>query len=40
MRSVNAFILMSDGVSKELSMSSKSLSESRECVIEVYIDNQ
>ncbi len=31
---------MSDRVSKELSISAKSLSESRECFIEVYIDNQ
>jgi len=31
---------MSDGVSKELGASAKSLSESRECFIEVYIDNQ
>jgi hypothetical protein len=31
---------MSDRVSKELSVSSKSLSESRECIIEVYMDNQ
>ncbi len=30
---------MSDGVSKELSMSAKSLSESRERFIVVYIDN-
>jgi hypothetical protein len=33
-RSVNTFILTSDRVSKELS--AKSLSESRECIIEVY----
>ncbi len=38
--SVNAFILTSDRVSKELSASAKSLSESREWFIEVYIDNQ
>ncbi len=31
---------MSDRVSKELSASTKSLSESRECFIEVYIDNR
>jgi hypothetical protein len=31
---------MSDRVSKELSASAKSLSESRECFIEVYIDKQ
>ncbi len=31
---------MSDRVSKELSASAKSLSESRECIIEVYINNQ
>jgi len=31
---------MSDMVSKELSPSSKGLSESRECLMEVYIDNQ
>ncbi len=30
---------MSDRVSKELGASAKSLSESRECFIEVYIDN-
>jgi hypothetical protein len=30
---------MSDRASKELSVSSKVLSESRECIIEVYIDN-
>ena len=33
-------MLTSDRVFKELSVSSKSLSESRECVIEVYIDNR
>jgi len=31
---------MSDRVSKELSASAKSLSDSSECFIEVYIDNQ
>jgi hypothetical protein len=31
---------MSDRVSKELSESSESLSGSRECVIEEYIDNR
>jgi hypothetical protein len=31
---------MSDRVSKELSARAKSLSDSRECFIEVYIDNQ
>ncbi len=31
---------MSDRVSKELSASAKSKSDSRECFIEVYIDNQ
>ncbi len=31
---------MSDRVSKELSASAKSLSKSRECFIEVYIDNR
>jgi len=31
---------MSDKVSKALSASAKSLSESRECIIEVYIDNR
>jgi hypothetical protein len=31
---------MSDRVSEELSMSAKSLRQSRECFIEVYIDNQ
>jgi hypothetical protein len=38
-RSINAFILMSDRVSKELSASAKCLSD-RECFIEVYIDNR
>ncbi len=37
---MNTFILMSDRVSKELSASTKSLSESRECFIEVYINNR
>ncbi len=31
---------MSDRVFKELSGSAKSMSESRECIIEVYIDNR
>jgi hypothetical protein len=31
---------MSDRVSKELSASAKSLSKSKECFIEVYINNQ
>ncbi len=31
---------MSERVSKELSASAKSLSESRECFIEEYIDNR
>jgi len=31
---------MSDRVSKELSASAESCSKSRECFIEVYIDNQ
>jgi hypothetical protein len=31
---------MSDRVSKELSASAESWSKSRECFIEVYIDNQ
>ncbi len=31
---------MSDRVSKALSASTKSLSESRECFIKVYIDNR
>jgi hypothetical protein len=38
-RDVKAFILMSDRVSKELSTSAKGLSESRQCFIELYIDN-
>ena len=36
----NAYILTSDKVSKELSASTKSLSESTEWFIEVYIDNR
>jgi hypothetical protein len=35
-----AFVLMSDSVSKELSASTKILSKSRECFLEVYINNQ
>jgi hypothetical protein len=31
---------MSDRVSKELSASAKSLSKSRECFVEVYINNR
>ncbi len=39
-RNINTFILTSDRVSKELSASAKSLSKSRECFIDIYIDNQ
>jgi hypothetical protein len=39
-RSINAFILTSDRVSKELIMSCKSLRESRGCVIEMNIHNR
>ncbi len=40
MRSINAFIKTSDRVSKELSTSTTSLNDTRECFIEVYINNQ
>ena len=39
-KSVNAFILMSDRVSKVRSASAVSKVWSRECFIEEYIDNQ
>ena len=39
MRSINAFIIMSNRVSKEFGTSTTCLSESREGFIEVYIDN-
>ncbi len=37
---MNAFILTSDRVSKEWSISALKVIKSRECFIEVYIDNQ